>query len=360
MRLLRKFAFACAALTAFAQPLWAQDAIDLVAGEAWRHPHGAMDVPPSLAGLERSRGVAYAAEHLDVGFAYAAPDEEITLYVFRNTNGAVPVWFAQAQDGLVGREQYANPQLVGSVEPIKPAGSAVASGLKATYQPGSGSPFASTGLALFASRGWYVKLRASSARRTPEEMSRWLDQAIAELALPESAGPSEAAWPAEDCPAQLPYRKNTKDAPSDLAASLLGGVLAQMAAKESASMDEDEDQNEEGARLETRWCREARIAPSQVAYRLVDSSDSYLLALGDNGVAVSVAPDAVGMILAEAERRKSEERYAITLFQADRNATFPAQARFPSPSRVLRILDEGRYTAVVSTWGEGTTINLSE
>ena len=125
-------------------------------------------------------------------------------------------------------------------------------------------------------------------------------------------------------------------------------------------MDEDEDQNEEGARLETRWCREARIAPSQVAYRLVDSSDSYLLALGDNGVAVSVAPDAVGMILAEAEKRKSEERYAITLFQADRNATFPAQARFPSPSRVLRILDEGRYTAVVSTWGEGTTINLSE
>lgn len=80
-------------------PSAAQQPLPLDPGKAWKHKHSGIIVPATLAGTPRDRGMTYAPDELDLGLSFVVGDaaESLTVYIFRNTNGAVPVWFFQAQ-----------------------------------------------------------------------------------------------------------------------------------------------------------------------------------------------------------------------------------------------------------------------
>lgn len=354
MKLLRKFALSCVLLAGFGHPLHAQEKIQFVSDESWNHPHLDLSIPAKIGSLQRSHGYVYAEDSLDLGIAFLGETDEVTVYVFRKTNGTVPIWFSQAQDGVERREQYANPALTGEIASLDPLGGGTAAGLKAVYKPGAGSRFTSTGLALIEAGGWYVKVRASSIQRTPEELSDQINEVFAELRIGDISSAGVNVVPMKDCPEPLKYRDKTRDAKSDGAASLLGGLIGKLSVEKLKT----DEASSTGDVPDVVWCRDARIAPGQVSYRPMNSDNSYLLAIGDNGNAVSVAPDAAATLLAGANEKKGGERFAITLHQAGKNVSYAAQQRFPSPKRVIKILEEGRRTMVVTTWGEDSSITL--
>lgn len=345
----------CAALVGLPAQLYAQQELTFAEGEAWAHPHGALEIPANLAGLSRQGGVTYSTDYLDIGVTFRDGGHEATLYVFRRTNGSAPIWFAQAQDAIVARAGYDNPEIYNGIETVSPGGSEIALGLKAVFEPGKDSSAASTGLALYETGNWYVKLRVTSNTLTPLQTSAWLDQALSELPASDGYLPSSIISPIEDCPSQLEYHNRTRDVKTDVASSLLGGLLGQLAVPSSRDDPEELTASAE----KTLWCRDSILEAGRASYRRTDADDSYLFALGDNGSAISVAPDAAAALLALSDDRKGVNHYSVTLMQESRNVNFVPQNKFPSPKRVLKILEKGRTTTVVSTWGDETAIEIS-
>ncbi|MBV7258346.1 hypothetical protein [Erythrobacter crassostreae] len=343
---------AAATVTALAAPASAQRSIELP-DEAWVHPHSEIVVPTTLGGLPRTGAVEYAPDFLNLGFSFRVEGEELSIYIYRDTNGGVPVWFEQARIGIESREALGKPQLPYLIEPYSWPGAEVWQGQRGIYATPNSEVVKSTGLVLFSVNGWFVKLRASSRTRSPEELGIWIDSAFAELAAPASSASQPAIIPVEDCEEKLVFKKKAEDAKVDGASSLISALLGGMVAEKVQEQQESEE-----ARAAVAWCRDSSLSATQVAYRANASTDSYLIALGDSGMGVSVAPDSGSALLSDAKKSKKQP-FSITVITDDQRINFVPQNRLPSLERVLKIINENRRTSAVSTWGDNSTIELS-
>ena len=338
-----------ASALAFTPVAAAQQDLAIRAGEAWTHGHSGITVPPTLGGNALTKAKAYASEELDVSLAFEASDagEMLTFYVFRNTNGGVPVWFAQAQWGIEHRGIYGNPALAIGPQAFAPPGQASASGLKAVYEARGDAGYRSTGIVLLPVGEWYVKLRASSKSRSAPELEAWMDTALTEIGWPQEIATATAATPVTDCARPLNYAKKTKNAPVSLGSLLVNSTLL------SARAQKDESGKAKTPKP-VQWCRDTALGDNRAAYRANGAKDAYLLAVGDNGVGIGIGPDAGAALLMQGSRT-----YSITLHAADQDVVFAAQDRLPSPQRVLDVVGTGRRSAAVSTWGEEKKIELN-
>lgn len=347
-------------LAVAAAPATAREPLKLKDGKVWKHKHSGIVVPAALGGIARTGGVMFVADDLDVSVAFDTEGtaEALTVYIFRNTNGAVPVWFAQAQWGIENRPVYGKPTLHLAPQPFVPAGQSSASGLKAVYAP-QGGPYRSTGVMLLPVGEWYVKLRASSQSRTPDELAAWMDAAMGEVAWPKNIAAAPVAAPVTACPAPLTFPVAAQDAPKNGGADLMTGLLGLMVADGTAKQTTEA----QAAEATVRWCRDAQLAGNQAAYRRNEAADSYLLAVGDNGNGIWVEPDAAATILDSAETNKGNDkaptRFAILLSMAAQRISFVAQDRLPSPERVIEIVNAGRSVTTVPTWGKKNNVQIN-
>ncbi len=249
------------ALLVAATPAAAQQPLPLKAGKAWEHKHSGIGVPATLGGLQRDAGMAYASDDLDVGLSYTERNaaESLSFYVFRNTNGAVPVWFAQAQWGIEKRDTFGNPPLAIAPAAFVPPGQHTASGLRAVYAPKSGS-YRSTGVLLLPVGDWYVKIRASSQSRAPEELASWMDSVLAEIDWPRDIAAAAAARPVTPCAEPLRFEAEAADASGDdLTAEALGVALM------SSAAGDDSIAKEPAPTLQ--WCRDRQLDGNVATYR---------------------------------------------------------------------------------------------
>ncbi|WP_077147218.1 hypothetical protein [Sphingopyxis sp. KK2] len=339
-----------------AAPAAAQQDIAIKHGEAWTHAHSGMTVPPTLGGNALTRAKAYAPDELDVGLSFEPEGAEdfISFYVFRNTNGAAPVWFAQAQWAIENRDIYGGPKLAAPPRAFAPPGQTVASGLRAVYAPqGDGAPFTSTAVVLAPVGDWYVKLRVSSQRRTPAELDTLVDSLLAEIRWPQQAAGAPAALPVIPCPAPLAFDKKSKD--------MIGGGMEEIlaAALVSAAANVDSDEKDPGPTSPVQWCRDRQMDNNVATYRAGEATDAYLLTFGDNGNGVSVGLSGVNTIMAEIEGKKAKPRYSVTLHTAAEDVNFVAQDRLPSPDRAADIVNANRRASTVSTWGKDRTVEIN-
>lgn len=303
-------------------PAAAQDKLAVKAGKPWTHMHSGIVIPAALDELPRVRAVSVAAPELEVSQSFASKDgrQSLTLSIFRDTNGAVPVWFAQAQRAIILRADLKNPVLAVPPTAFTPPGQSAASGLKAVYAPFEVEGIRSTGVALFEIGDWYVKLRANSATLTPADMAEWMEGVIAELTLPPGAG--TAAVPVADCKPKL--ANAAKAADSTLADTALTAGVKTPAARIEAKL----------------WCLERVVRGNFAVYRPDAARDRYLLASGDNGKAFVVQPQGSG-----------RARYhSVNFLTAHQATTMPAQNRLPSPERVLGFAEAKRMVTAVATW----------
>lgn len=338
---------------AMAVPAAAQQALELDADEAYVHPHSGIVVPAEWGGLQRTRANAYRENALDVGITFESdePYQVLSFYVFRNTNGSLPLWFSQAQSALLTQDAYDDPELLADPEAFALPGQVAASALRAIYEPGDDSAVRSTGVAMFAIGEWYVKVRASSLARSPDALEHWMDSAIAELGLPDHN--ATTAVPIENCPNRLRFRGRARDAETDAVESALSGLLGSLLGVAAAA----DDSNVETERPEN-WCRDSEFRPTQVLFRANGSEDSYLLAMGDNGNAFSVGRDNLSAILSEGDGDE-EPAYAVRLIMAGRTVNYTSQDRLPRPRRVLELFEADSVTGSVVTWGDERAININ-
>lgn len=341
---------ALAACLAVSAPAAAQQNLPLRAQESYAHRHSGIEVPARLGGYPRTTARAYAEDHLDVGMNFESPDrgEVLSFYVFRNTNGSVPVWFSQAQAAIESQSGLDNPAIAVAPESFSLPGSDVNSALRAVYAPGRRSVMRSTGVALFTLNGFYVKIRASSASRTPAELVAWMDAALAELVLPENTG--EAVAPIEECANELRFRGRSRDAETNPVGSLFGSLVV-------SDIGSDLEELDDGTTVSAPaiWCREDELQPTQIVYRADGSENSYLLAIGDNGNAIAVGPDGLGALLSDNDE---EEVFSPRLIMAAQTLNLVSQDRLPRPSRVMDLLMQERFVGSVATWGEDRAITI--
>lgn len=335
---------ALAAWVALAPAAFAQGSeIKLSKREAYKHPHTSISVPAELGGVRRTSARAYVEDDLNLGIAYDTSEEALTVYIYRVPSGGVPVWFAQAQYAIETRAKFRSSEYSAAPEAFIPPGQSTASGLRVVYALSDGD-FQSTGLAMFALGDWYVKLRASSRTRSPEELAAWMAQALGAITVP--AGEEYPVQPVEDCPARLTFEGLSKDVAGDTGASALAALI-------TALVPELDDE----VRKPVTWCRDRRLSDSQALYRPDASETAYMIGLGDSGVGVTVARDLVGNEVAAADGVEAD-RYTISLVLADRTISFRPQDRLPPPQRVVEIVNANQTTGSVNTWGDDKTINL--
>lgn len=313
---LRLIATALAAISSGAAS--AQQPLPVAPGTAWAHSHSGIVIPATLGGLARMRATSFADPELDISQNFGSSDgnQQLTVYIFRNTNGSVPIWFAQAQRAISLRDDMKKPPLAIAPAAFTPPGQAAASGLKAVFAPAGVEGIRSTGVALFAVGDWYVKLRATSATRSPDELAAWMDEAIAEIGLPQKRSADAAVQPIADCGTPLVFATVAADS------ALPASTGAQTPAPRM---------------IAPRWCFDSVVGGNRAVYRPVGTSDRYLLATGDNGKAIAVQPHTAGY-------------YSANLIVAAQVLVLVAQDRLPSPQRIFDLVDQRRTAGTTPTW----------
>jgi len=330
-------------------------------GEPYVHPHIGISVPAALGGIENRGGISFAEDDLNVALSYNSMDgsEGLSIYIYRVTSGSLPVWFAQAQSVILSRPLYASPELAFDVEVITPPGQGVGTGLRAIYDTPKSRTSISTGVAMFAIDGWYVKVRASSATRNSEALRDWMDETVAALTLPK--GSASAVVPIADCSVRLKFKGKSKDVKGNELSGLLGGLVSSIAMdRQARSREAAESGKAEGdapAATPVTYCRDHEVEPGQAVYRPNASMNSYLYAISDSGIGISVSPSILGQVLSD--KPDAKPGYSVTLHMEAENISYPEQDRMPRPKRVMEILEANRVTGSVSTWGDKKTMTVT-
>lgn len=340
------FVIACAGGAAAQQPR----AIEVKAGEAFRHAHSGLQFPARVAGLDRRRVLELEQEQLDVIADYGTIEqgEVFTFYVFRNVSGDVPVWFDRARWMIEHRDVLGKAE-ASEAAAFVPPGRREAAGLAATYTL-MGKDFRSTGVAVLPLGEWYVKLRASSKTRSPADLLAAMKAALAELRWPDQLPAAPAAVPVQACAGALATAGEAKlvaaggkSGTDALMSSILGGALIATV----------KDKSQPQARP-VLWCRDAFQTMQAGAYRADNGTDSYLLAVADAGRAISAAPDPAGVLeaLADQSRAKKKPSYVVHFELLSQTLMSPPYDRLPPPEQAIAIIREGKFASAVPTWGK--------
>lgn len=328
---------------AFAAP----NDLQVPAGKEWKHKATGVKFPAQLAGLDRQKITAMAGPETDVGANYWSADgaDNVTVFLYRNVSGGVPVWFDRARSIIqLLPEKYPDPKSLG-IRPFTPRGQSTASGLMELFT--TGNQFKSTGVMVLPVNGFYAKIRATSSTRDAASLEQLMLAAVNSMQW-SSRNPENAAIPIADCPAPLPERPAAKSVELNqedrMMAALIGGVIAQ-----STALDKKP--------ATATYCREP--GPLQIPYgiyRLVGSDDSYMMALLDAGRAIFVGNSAHAQIMSEL---KKPARISVSLVEMERTSTFGDFATLPLPEQALEQVQRGTPLSVASTWGKKRELSIN-
>lgn len=340
------FAGAAAVALLSVAPASAQPApLKIDANKSWKHKPTSVQMPVSLAGLTRSEIAEYTGNGAELAAQYqdSANTARVTIFLYRNVSGSVPLWFDRARTMIRESGRYGKVES-GGITSITPNGYTNAGGLIESFA--TTGQFRSTALAIFPVKDFYAKIRASSTSLDRDKMAALMAQVLAEFDGPKDRE-SPAATPIADCPSALPARepaKLVKASEEDrMMAALLGGIVGQVAAKK-------EDKKDKGPPLV--FCREPAAARLEYGvYRQIGSENRYMLATYDNGRAIFVGPDELGALVAE---EKKPPRYGVTFYAMDRIDTFPQFETLPTPEQAYELVNKGQPISSSGTWGKAS------
>jgi hypothetical protein len=297
---------------------------------------------PRLAGLQRFEVSDFGQGELDIAARFGDNSTEITVYVFHPALASVPVWFDRAQTAILLRDIYGNPQPIGDAQGFAPPRSTAASGLRRGYKPGKG-PYTSTALAMMPMGEWLVGVRISSSTLDSAQLDAKLTEAIAGIGWPEGIADGPVAAAIAACATPLAYSKHARLKPSNMTDALFGAMMPAVAADEAEKGE---------AKLVGPYCRDAATTPSYGVYRWPEEPNGYLLAIGDNGRTVTIAPSLSGLI------DKSPAFSALYGDLDGSTAVYPSFNALPDPSKVLDALGKSTPISRASKNGKDITINM--
>lgn len=328
----------------------------------WKHQHSKLEVPDQLAGLALLDVRDSENNGLDVSLNFwdSERGENITLYVFRNVSGDVPVWYDRASAILALQPKFANAVAVAPPASFVPPGQGSASGLKQIFAE-SGGDWKSTALALMPMGEWYVKFRLSSKTRTVDELAARLEQSLAAIKWPTKLAAQPVAVPVAACSAPLTYAGKAEIAETNVAAGLMAALMVS-AANSGDRKSKDKDKGE--AESPTIWCRDPKVVkdsnqfPFGAVYRRNNQTDDYLLTVADSGRAMAIGRNGIAELVKEDDKPVSP-RWTPRLILLNRTIVYQDFASLAPPEQLLSLLQTGKTVSSVNTFGDKRTISLT-
>ncbi len=331
-----------------ANPATAQQAsfteIQTDAGKDWEHKGSGITVPVQIDGVARQNVRQLGTTQTDILISYQdkATGTTTSIYIFHAAAPSVPLWFDTARYAITVGNYFGTLTPLADEAPLVLPGSEAPMGLRSVYTA-SAPNFKSTGLALAGAKDWIVKIRMSSTQLTAEQLDTQIGKTLAALNLPASAaGTSMVA--VKPCASALSFPKPAKKRKSDMGDALLGGMLGAIADVGPAA-------NADGAAPSVSpmavFCRDPSSKEFPV-YRANESTDSYILVMGDAGRAVMVNPQ---LDLTTKDGRADDSNFAVRGVLPDRSFTFPSFDALPSPMQLAEHVRNERPISVSITAG---------
>jgi hypothetical protein len=319
-------------------------AIKVPDNAAWKHAGSGVILRSKIAGYPRGTIADSSSSELDVMVQYAeGGPTSITLYLFHPAMMNVPVWFDRSETQiLLRRDAY------GKVTPAAPARAFAAphagtlSAMQRVYVPGSGA-YKSTGLVMIPLGEWLVAVRVSSTELDAAALEGKLGEIVNGIAWPDKIAESPAAAPVAPCAGTLAYAKKAKPKKMDMAQSLMGAIIfgaAADAAKEEKKTPEPD----------VPLCREGDANAQYGVYRRPDSTNSYVIAMGDAGRTVDVGPSFA--------LEEKDAGYSLSFGELDRRLIYPSFDKFPSPAVAVDAVMKLQPVSSVSRNGKDVTIGM--
>jgi hypothetical protein len=306
---------AMAGRPAFAQPQ--PRIIPAESGTPWVHTPTKLVLPAAAAGLTRGEIGDTTASELDVSAQYQdqASDLLVLVYVYRPGIPDVGIWFEQAASAMGTSPGHGmEGAILPAPTPFARPGAGTPSGLRLSMDvPGPG--FKSTALAVAPLGNWLVKVHMSSRSLDGAALGRKMDAVLAALGWPAEAGAPRAAAPMLPCPAPLKTRQ-AKIARDDMADVLMNAVSSSIEREGPPPV----------------YCREPGVSGGLAVYRPDGDDNSYIVALDDAGLALSVAPS-LSALLGGSHGKK----YSLTRLQHGGADVLPSFTRLPPPEQAVSV-----------------------
>jgi hypothetical protein len=326
------------ALLAVAPPVAAQTQpriLEVPATKSWQHAATGMILPSTAAGLSRGAITDHTAAEQDVGAVYGGEDGLTTsVYLFQTPVPDVAVWTDRALAAIILRQELGlDRAALPSAVPFKRPGAATASGLRATL-PLSANGLTATAVAVAPLNGWLLKVRMTSARLGPDALDARMSAFIGALRWPGEAKAAPAAAAVLACPDSLAFRKakTVKDDMGDVLMNAIAGTV------EAGQVDKGEAEA-------AVYCREPGPLKAYGVYRPNRGLAAYVIALGDSGRALRLAPAlSVDMFTGGSQGK----RVAMTLLEHDRTTVLPSFNRLPSPEQAMAVAFSGERRETIS------------
>lgn len=220
-----------------------------------------------------------------------------------------------------------------------PPGQSAASGLIATFAA-SNAPFRSTGVAIAPLAEWLVKIRNSSASVAPEALADRIKAVLAALKWPVAAA-APAAAEVRQCASPLAFSGPAAAVKEDGTGAVATAIMSvQLPPKPG-----------DKPRPVPVWCRDPMQLGYGTLYRADGETDGYLLAISDAGLAVRVQPNAANIVAKEA-KTGAAPNWSVQLIELHRTTNYVPRDRMPTPDDAAKVVNEGRYSSRVTTWGD--------
>lgn len=342
--MIRTIAAAAAFALALAAPASAQDAgrgpaqpqprkLEVPAASAWQHAQTQMILPPRAGGLVRREISDLGDEEMDVVADYRGDDGLVaTVFLFRTAIADPALWFdrAAATISLHPAHGLAGAPLP-TPTPFARPGATAASGLRVAVDT-PGAELRSTGLAVVPLGDHLLKIRISARSLDRAALEAALTRFLEGLRWPAPAAGERVALPIEPCPRPLSLR-NARVVRSDMGNVLMDAVAGSMQAESEGPLPV--------------YCREPGATLQYGVYRPNAARDSYLIALNDAGIALSLGQ---GMDLSELlGGGGGGRRVSMTLLERNSTAVLPSFNRLPPPSQAIAVAFGTRGPVISAT-----------
>lgn len=333
------FGLAAAGAPAFAQP--EPRVLEAPATASWKHAATGMILPPVAAGLSRGSLVDSTEAEQDVSADYGGEEGlRTSVYLYRTMLPDAAVWVDRALAAILLRPQFGlDPAAMPSPVAFRRPGAAAASGLRATLPLAAGG-FTSTAVALVPLDGWLLKVRMTSTRLDAAALDSRMTAFIEALGWPAETKPLPEAAAVTPCPDSLVLKKakTVRDEMADVLMNAISGTV-------------EMQQVEDGKAKAAVYCREPGPPGPWAVYRPNRSRSAYVIAIGDSGTALRLAP-ALGLDMFGGG--STGKKVAMTLLEHDRTSVLPSFNRLPPPEQAIAVAFSGQPRETISvTTGPG-------
>jgi hypothetical protein len=314
-------------LVASPQLLLAQQAqprtLAVPATASWQHADSSMILPPRSAGLVRGEIGDSTDAEMDVSASYASDEDGLvaTVYLFRTMIPNVSLWFDRALTVIMQRpDLHLESNTAPAVAAFARPGATTASGLRAALDVNT-PEVRSTAVAIAPlGTSWLLKVRLSSARLDRAALDTRLTAFIEGLRWPAESAAAPAAAPIMACPSPLHLRTARVVRP-DMDATIMDAFGGALVAEHRGAPP--------------LYCREPGATIERGVYRPDGSSESYLIALADAGIALTVG-HAIDLSAIMGGHGPGG-RISMTMFGRDGTSVYPSFNRLPPPEQAMAV-----------------------